>query len=76
MSLSNLHCIAIVTVDNPPVNAGSQAVRKGLMEALSTTEADASTRAVVLTGAGRTFLPGADMRQFGKSSVELHLSMS
>ncbi len=73
VSLSSLDCIAIVTIDNPPVNAAGQAVRLGLMKALSKTEADASTRAVVLTCAGRTFIAGADVREFAKPPAEPHL---
>ena len=66
--------IAIVTIDNPPVNAASHAVRCGLIDALAQTEADAAIIAVVLLCAGRTFVAGADVREFGKPPVEPHLS--
>jgi 3-hydroxyacyl-CoA dehydrogenase len=58
--------IGVITVDNPPVNAISQAVRQGLLEAIRAAEADDSIRAVVLHCAGRTFMAGADIREFGK----------
>ncbi|MDE0852227.1 enoyl-CoA hydratase/isomerase family protein, partial [Yoonia sp.] len=65
--------VAIVTIDNPPVNAVSQAVRQGLVDAVATTEAAADIRAVVLICAGKTFVAGADVREFGKPPVEPHL---
>lgn len=64
---------AIVTIDNPPVNASSQAVRAGLLDALAQTEADARVDAVVLTCAGRTFVAGADVREFDLPPVAPHL---
>lgn len=65
--------VAIVTIDNPPVNALGLAVRQGLLQALEETEADDSLRAVVLACAGRTFVAGADVREFGQPPVEPHL---
>ncbi len=65
--------IAIVTVDNPPVNALSQAVRQGLWDAAEALDADADLRGVVLTCAGRTFIAGADVREFGKPPEPPHL---
>ncbi|MEL6679616.1 MAG: enoyl-CoA hydratase/isomerase family protein, partial [Pseudomonadota bacterium] len=62
--------IAIVTVDNPPVNAVGQAVRQGLWDAVGETEADAAVDAVVLTCAGRTFIAGADIREFDGGPFE------
>lgn len=61
--------IAIVTVDNPPVNALGQALRQGLWDAVATLDADATVRAVVLICAGRTFIAGADVTEFGKPPV-------
>ncbi|WEJ72366.1 3-hydroxyacyl-CoA dehydrogenase NAD-binding domain-containing protein [Pseudomonas sp. PSE14] len=58
--------IALVTVDNPPVNALGHAVRAGLHAAFQQAEADPQVRAVVLVCAGRTFMAGADIREFGK----------
>jgi 3-hydroxyacyl-CoA dehydrogenase len=58
--------VAVVTVDNPPVNAISHAVRKGLYDAFSAADADPTVKAVVLACAGRTFMAGADITEFGK----------
>ncbi|MDX1499182.1 MAG: 3-hydroxyacyl-CoA dehydrogenase NAD-binding domain-containing protein [Woeseiaceae bacterium] len=57
--------IGIVTVDNPPVNALSQAVRQGILEAVTAAQTDDSD-AIVLRCAGRTFIAGADITEFGK----------
>ena len=57
--------IAVVTMDHPPVNALSQAVRTGLQEAAKELGGDAAIRAVVITGAGRCFSAGADITEFG-----------
>ncbi|MBT8097059.1 MAG: enoyl-CoA hydratase/isomerase family protein, partial [Woeseia sp.] len=58
--------IAVITVDNPPVNALSHAVRAGLMDCLRDIGSDNNIDAAVLTCAGRTFIAGADIREFGK----------
>jgi 3-hydroxyacyl-CoA dehydrogenase len=60
--------IAVITVDNPPVNALKQVVRAGLLSTLTQARDDAATRAIVLVGAGRTFIAGADITEFGKPS--------
>ena len=65
--------IAVVTIDNPPVNALSQAVRQGLWDAVSSLDADPQVRAVVLVCAGRTFIAGADVTEFGKPPQAPHL---
>ncbi len=65
--------IAIVTIDNPPVNAISQTLRQALVNAVSTIDADANVRAAVLICAGRTFIAGADVSEFGKPPVSPHL---
>jgi len=57
--------IAVVTLDNPPVNGLGLALRQGLADALSRAEADAAVRAVVLVGADRGFSAGADIRELG-----------
>ncbi|MEQ8602592.1 MAG: enoyl-CoA hydratase-related protein [Marivibrio sp.] len=62
--------IAVVVIDNPPVNALSQAVRQGLQQALDTAEADPAVKAILLIGAGRTFIAGADIKEFGKPPLE------
>ena len=58
--------VAIITIDNPPVNALRQAVRQGIQECVVQARDDASVEAIVLTGAGRTFVAGADITEFGK----------
>ncbi|WP_284079169.1 3-hydroxyacyl-CoA dehydrogenase NAD-binding domain-containing protein [Herbaspirillum aquaticum] len=58
--------ILVVTIDNPPVNALGVAVRRGLMSAIEEGEADAGVAAILVTGAGRNFIGGADIREFGK----------
>lgn len=65
--------IALVTVDNPPVNALGQALRQGLWDAVSTLDADDQVKAVVLICAGRTFIAGADVREFGQTPQPPHL---
>src|SRR6202045_976572 len=51
--------IAVITVNNPPVNALSQHVRQGLRDGLKQAAADADVAAIVITCAGRTFVAGA-----------------
>jgi 3-hydroxyacyl-CoA dehydrogenase len=58
--------IAVVVIDNPPVNALKNEVRAGLVDALGRAKADAAVDAVVITCAGRTFIAGADISEFGK----------
>ena len=53
--------IAVIRVDNPPVNALSEAVIAGLVHALSAAESDGRTRAIVILAAGKTFVAGADI---------------
>jgi 3-hydroxyacyl-CoA dehydrogenase len=62
--------IAVLTVNNPPVNALSQHVRQGLRDGLNQATADAAVGAIVITCAGRTFIAGADITEFGKPPRE------
>ena len=57
--------IAILTVDNPPVNPLSDGVRNGLYESLVKAEEDSEVKGIVLTGNGRAFIAGADISEFG-----------
>ena len=57
--------VALLTVDNPPVNPLSDGVRTGLYESLTKVEEDDSVVGVVLTGNGRAFIAGADISEFG-----------
>jgi len=58
--------IAIITINNPPVNALSPGVPEGISEALDQIAKDASLKAAVLIGGGRSFVAGADIKEFGK----------
>lgn len=62
--------IAVITIDNPPVNALSAAVRKGCWEALERLAGDDAAKAAVLLCAGRTFCAGADISEFDKPIVD------
>ena len=57
--------VAILTVDNPPVNPLSDGVRSGLYESIVKAEEDSNIKGVVLTGKGRAFIAGADISEFG-----------
>ena len=56
--------LGIIRIDNPPVNALSKSVRAGLVDAISKAAADDSVKASVLICAGRTFIAGADIKEF------------
>ncbi len=58
--------IALIIVDNPPVNALSQPVRQGLQQAFQAADADPEVLAVALVCEGNTFIAGADIKEFGK----------
>ncbi|HEY3721229.1 MAG TPA: enoyl-CoA hydratase-related protein, partial [Roseiarcus sp.] len=60
--------VAVLTIDSPPVNALSAAVRDGLRDGMRQAAADPAAKAIVLTCAGRTFIAGADIAEFGKPS--------
>ena len=66
VSLKSHDIIGIVTIDSPPVNTLSAAVRGGILECVQQAIADPSIQAIVLTCAGRTFIAGADITEFGK----------
>jgi len=59
--------IAVITMNNPPVNGLGNALRAGLMESLKKAEADAAVKGVVIIGSAKAFSGGADIREFGKS---------
>ena len=58
--------VAVITVNSPPVNALSANVRTGIAEAVQKAGADAAVKAIVIHCAGRTFIAGADITEFGK----------
>ena len=69
--------IAILEVDNPPVNPLSSGVRAGLAEYISKANEDDSIEGIILTGAGRSFIAGADISEFGQKSdgPDLHTTL-
>ena len=74
VTTSILDDVAVVQIDNPPVNALSHGVPEGLMAAIAEAEANPAVRAIVILGAGRTFVAGADIKDLEaaawNSSVE------
>src|SRR5271165_469278 len=58
--------VAVVTIDNPPVNALSPGVPEGILEGIEQANADPDVVAIVVIGGGRTFIAGADIKEFGK----------
>ncbi|MDQ7743853.1 FAD-dependent oxidoreductase [Hydrogenophaga pseudoflava] len=65
--------IAVIVIDNPPINAGSAAVRQGLMGAIEALRSDDTLEGAVLIGAGNTFIAGSDLREFGQPLTEPQL---
>jgi 3-hydroxyacyl-CoA dehydrogenase len=65
--------IGLITVNNPPVNALSQAVRAGIRSGIEKSIADTDIAAMIIICDGRTFIAGADIREFGKAPMEPHL---
>src|SRR5262245_24928444 len=62
--------VAVLTVNNPPVNALSQHVRQGLRDGVKQAIADSAASAIVIVCGGRTFIAGADITEFGKPPRE------
>jgi len=58
--------VAVITIDNPPVNALSPSVPEGIWAAIDEINGDPAVKAAVVIGAGRTFVAGADIKEFGK----------
>ena len=67
--------VAVITLNNPPVNGLGLATRRALVDGLAQAQADAAVRAIVITGAGKAFSGGADITEFGtdKAMAEPHL---
>ena len=61
--------VALLTIDNPPVNPLSSGVRQGLFDGVNQALADDAIKAMVLTGKGRAFIAGADISEFGAAST-------
>ena len=64
------HGVLVVTIDNPPVNAASATMRAGLNCAIVHAGITEEVRAVVIIGSGRSFVGGADIREFGQPMAE------
>lgn len=64
---------AVISIDNPPVNALSQTVRSGLVQCVNEAVSDQHTQAIVLICKGRTFIAGADISEFGKPPLAPYL---
>ena len=65
--------VAVVTINSPPVNALSQAVRDGLKRGVEAAEANGAVKAIVVICGGRTFIAGADISEFGKPPAPPYL---
>ncbi|MDO4725162.1 MAG: 3-hydroxyacyl-CoA dehydrogenase NAD-binding domain-containing protein [Comamonadaceae bacterium] len=61
--------VALITLDNPPVNGLSHATRQGIVDGLHQALADDGVQAIVITGAGKAFSGGADITEFGKEAA-------
>ncbi|UFS56801.1 3-hydroxyacyl-CoA dehydrogenase NAD-binding domain-containing protein [Comamonadaceae bacterium M7527] len=61
--------IAVITLDNPPVNGLGLSTRQGIAAAMEQANADAAIKAIVITGAGKAFSGGADIREFGTAKA-------
>src|SRR6202021_3863274 len=66
VQLTSDNGIALITINNPPVNALRPGGPEGISEALDKIAQDDSVKATVLIGGGRTFVAGADIKEFGK----------
>ena len=62
--------IGVITIDNPPVNAISHGVREGLVTAVAAAAKDDDIKALMLACKGRTWMAGADIKEFGKPFKE------
>ena len=67
VTISNRDGVAVITLQNPPVNGLGFAVRSGLQAAFDSAATDDAVRALVITGSGRMFCGGADIREFGQT---------
>ena len=61
--------VGVITLNNPPVNALGAGVRQGVADLVERARADGGVQAIVLTGAGRCFCGGADIREFGQPPI-------
>ena len=68
VAISTSNGVAVITIDNPPVNALSPGVPEGIFSAIESAERDSSVRAVVIACAGRTFISGADIKELEQAA--------
>src|SRR3989442_12622573 len=66
VTLTKDHGIGIITINNPPVNALSPGVPEGIIAAVESLQKDSTIAGIVLIGGGRTFIAGADIKEFEK----------
>ncbi len=69
VQLTKNNDVAIITINNPPVNALSPGVPEGIAEAIEQLQEDGDIQTAVLIGSGRTFIAGADIKEFGKMTA-------
>ncbi|NNK79364.1 MAG: 3-hydroxyacyl-CoA dehydrogenase, partial [Litoreibacter sp.] len=70
VSLEKVDDIGLISLKNPPVNAASHALRTGLLEAVTQADDDPDIHVIALYGEGRSFIAGADIREFGQQPRE------
>ena len=68
--------IALITLDNPPVNGLGHATRVGIADGMAKALADAAVQAIIITGAGKAFSGGADIREFGSSKAMMEPNLN
>src|SRR5437899_905769 len=66
VSTESVDDVLVVEIHNPPINAGSLAVRRGLLEAMGVLKNDPDLRSAILVGTGKTFMAGSDLREFSQ----------
>ena len=65
--------VGVILIDNPPINAASEEVRRGLLDAIRALDGDPTLASAVIIGAGKMFMAGADIREFGAPLEEPQL---
>ncbi len=70
VSFKKQNNIGLITIDYPPVNALSQIVRQGLIDGVELFESDDSVKAIIIQCGGKTFIAGADIKEFGQAATE------
>jgi 3-hydroxyacyl-CoA dehydrogenase len=68
--------IALITLDNPPVNGLGHSTRVGIADGMAKALADAAVQAIIITGAGKAFSGGADIREFGSSKAMMEPNLN